>query len=360
MTAGTNTLPAILNALSDPVFVVGPCNEIGYLNQSAEQFFQTSMAATVGMMLEAFIPEDSPVLALIGKVRLSGNSVSQYDVLIDNPRIGEHVVTIDAAPLMDRTGSVVVTLQQRSIAGRIDQSLTHRGAARSVSAMALMLAHEIKNPLSGVRGAAQLLEQTSDVKDRELTRLIIEETDRICALVDRLEMFTDNPRIERKAVNIHEVLNHVVRLAQNGFGSNVRFFEAYDPSLPPAFGDRDQLIQIFLNLVKNAVEAAPDNDGEVIVSTAYQQGVSISTPSGDGHMKVPLAVCIQDNGPGVPEDLRRHLFDPFISTKPGSSGLGLALVAKFVGDHGGVIDLETHNCRTEFRVMLPMMDGERE
>ena len=134
------------------MFVVGPCNEIGYLNQSAEQFFQTSMAATVGMMLEAFIPEDSPVLALIGKVRLSGNSVSQYDVLIDTPRIGEHVVTIDAAPLMDRTGSVVVTLQQRSIAGRIDQSLTHRGAARSVSAMALMLAHEIKNPLSGVRG----------------------------------------------------------------------------------------------------------------------------------------------------------------------------------------------------------------
>lgn len=354
--ADTDTPPGILNALADPVFVVGADNEIVYLNLSAEQFFQASMTAMAGTGLDEVIPADSPVLALIGKVRASGNSMSQYDVPIRTPRIGAHMVTVDAAPLTDRQGNVVVTLQPRSIAGRIDRSLTHRGAARSVSAMALMLAHEIKNPLSGVRGAAQLLEQTSEVKDRELTCLIIEETDRICALVDRMEMFTDNPRIERKAVNIHEVLNHVVRLAQNGFGSNVRFVEAYDPSLPSAFGDRDQLIQIFLNLVKNAVEAAPDTDGEVVVSTAFQQGVSIATPSGDGHVKVPLVVRIQDNGPGVPEDLRSHLFDPFITTKPGGSGLGLALVAKFVGDHGGVIDLDSQNRRTVFRVMLPMMD----
>ena len=353
----TEAPPAILNALADPVFVVDADDTIAYLNLAAEQFFQASMASLVGTALDAFIPQDSPVLALIGKVRATGNSMSQYDVPVKTPRIGDQIVTIDAAPLTDSPGSVVVTLQQRSIAGRIDRSLTHRGAARSVSAMALMLAHEIKNPLSGVRGAAQLLEQTSDLKDRELTRLIIEETDRICALVDRMEMFTDNPRIERKAVNIHEVLNHVVRLAKNGFGAGVRFVEAYDPSLPPAFGDRDQLIQIFLNLVKNAVEAAPDAEGEVVITTAYQQGVSIATPNGDGHVKVPLVVRIQDNGPGVPEDLRSHLFDPFISTKPGGSGLGLALVAKFVGDHGGVIDLETQRRRTVFRVMLPMMDG---
>ena len=360
MFSGTDTPPAILNALANSVFVVGAHNEIVYLNQSAEQFFQASMGAIIGKALDAFIPEDSPVIALIGKVRISGNSVSQYDVPIKTPRIGEHVVTVDVAPLSDQAGSLVVTLQQRSIAGRIDRSLTHRGAARSVSAMALMLAHEIKNPLSGVRGAAQLLEQASDVKDRELTRLIIEETDRICALVDRMEMFTDNPRLERKAVNIHEVLNHVVRLAQNGFGRAVRFVEAYDPSLPPAFGARDQLVQIFLNLVKNAVEAAPNTDSEVVISTAYQQGVSIATPSGEGHVKVPLVVRVQDNGPGVPEDLRGNLFDPFISTKPGGSGLGLALVAKFVDDHGGVIDLDTENSRTVFRVMLPTLEGNHE
>ena len=352
--------PAILNALADPVFVVGANNEIVYLNLAAEQFFQTSMSAMMGLSLASVIPEDSPVLALIYKVRMTGNSVSQYDVQVQTPRIGDHTVTIDAATIPDKPDSVVITLQERSIAGRIDRSLTHHGAARSVSAMALMLAHEIKNPLSGVRGAAQLLEQTSDAKDRELTRLIIEETDRICALVDRMEMFTDNPRIQRRAVNIHEVLNHVVRLAQNGFGNGVRFVEAYDPSLPSAFGDRDQLIQIFLNLVKNAVEAAPEADGEVVISTAYQQGVSITTPSGEGHVRVPLVVRIQDNGSGVPEDLRSHLFDPFITTKPGGRGLGLALVAKFVGDHGGVIDLDSQKRRTVFRVMLPMMDSEND
>lgn len=350
--------PAILNALADPVFVVDAENKISYLNQAAEQFFQTSMTALVGTSLETAIPPDSPVLALIDKVRVTGNSMSQYDVQVSTPRIGEHIVTIDAAPMADRVDWVVVTLQLRSMAGRIDRSLTHRGAARSVSAMALMLAHEIKNPLSGVRGAAQLLERTSDPKDKELTRLIIEETDRICALVDKMEMFTDNPRIERRAVNIHEVLHHVVRLAQNGFGAGVRFVEAYDPSLPPAYGDRDQLVQIFLNLVKNAVEAAPEADGEVVVSTAYQQGVSIATPNGEGRVKVPLVVRIQDNGSGVPEDIRAHLFDPFITTKPGGSGLGLALVAKFVGDHGGVIDLESKHRRTVFRVMLPMMESD--
>lgn len=219
--------PAILNALADPVFVVGATNEIIYLNLAAEQFFQTSMSALTGISLASVIPADSPVLALIDKVRTTGNSVSQYDVQVKTPRIGDHTVTIDAATMPDKPDSVVITLQERSIAGRIDRSLTHRGAARSVSAMALMLAHEIKNPLSGVRGAAQLLEQTSDAKDRELTRLIIEETDRICALVDRMEMFTDNPRIERRAVNIHEVLNHVVRLAQNGFGAGVQIGRAH-------------------------------------------------------------------------------------------------------------------------------------
>ncbi len=350
--------PSILNALADPVMVIGKGNKISYLNLAAEQFFQASISTLIGQSLDTIIPKDSPVLALIEKVRNTGNNMSQYDVQIRTPRIGAHILTVDGAAMVDRPGDVVVTLQQRSIAGRIDRSLTHRGAARSVSAMALMLAHEIKNPLSGVRGAAQLLEQNSDVRDRELTRLIIEETDRICALVDRMEMFTDNPRIERKAVNIHEILNHVVRLAKNGFGSAVRFTEAYDPSLPAAYGDRDQLVQTFLNLVKNAVEATPDAEGEVVISTAYQQGVSLATPSGDGHVKVPLVVCIQDNGEGVPEDLRAHLFDPFITTKPGGSGLGLALVAKFVGDHGGVIDLDRQHQKTVFRVMLPMMDGE--
>ncbi len=349
------TSTSILNSLADPVVVVDGSDNVVYLNQSAEDFLQTTMSQVRSVNLQDIIPHDSPILALVHKVRANGNSMSQYDLGLATPRIGEHVVNVDGASLGDHPGHVVLTLERRSIAGRIDRSLTHRGAARSVSAMALMLAHEIKNPLSGVRGAAQLLEQSGDSVDQELTRLIIEETDRICALVDRMEIFTDNPRIERKAVNIHIVLNHVVKLARSGFGSKIRIIEDYDPSLPPAYGDHDQLVQVFLNLVKNAVEAVPESGGEVVVSTAFQQGMRMMAPSGQGQVHLPLVVSIRDNGDGVPEDLRRHLFDPFITTKPGGTGLGLALVAKFVGDHGGIIDLESRHRRTVFRVMLPMM-----
>ena len=346
---------AILNALAAPVMVVDGRDDIVFVNLAAESFLQASAAALIGVNLQNIIPHDSPVLALVHKVRATGNSMSQYDVRLITPRIGDHAVAIDGAALSDRPGHVVLTLQARSIAGRIGRSLGYRGAGRSVSAMAMMLAHEIKNPLSGVRGAAQLLELNADTKDRELTRLIVEETDRICALVDRMEIFVDSPRIERGAVNIHAVLHHVSRLAKAGFGNQTRIAETYDPSLPPAYGNHDQLVQVFLNLVKNAVEAAPEADGKVVISTAFQQGIRLSAPSSDGQVHLPLMVSVRDNGDGVPEELRRHLFDPFVTTKPGGTGLGLALVAKLVGDHGGIIDLECGNEWTEFRVMLPMM-----
>ncbi len=344
---------AILNALAAPVVVVDDRDDIVFLNLAAEGFLHGSAAALVGVNLQNIIPHDSPILALVHKVRATGNSMSQYDVHLTTPRIGDHMVTVDGAVLGDR--NVVLTLQTRSIAGRIGRSLGYRGAARSVSAMAMMLAHEIKNPLSGVRGAAQLLEQNADIEDRELTRLIIEETDRICALVDRMEIFADSPRIERGAVNIHAVLHHVARLAETGFGSETRIIESYDPSLPPVYGNHDQLVQVFLNLVKNAVEAVPKSGGEVTILTAFQQGIRISAPSSEGQIHLPLMVTIRDNGEGVPEELRRNLFDPFVTTKHGGTGLGLALVAKLVGDHGGVIDVDNAARRTEFRVMLPMM-----
>jgi len=346
---------AILNALAAPVVVIDGQDDVVFVNLAAESFLRASAAALVGVNLQNIIPQDSPVLALVHKVRATGNSMSQYDVRLTTPRIGDHAVTIDGAALGDRPGHVVLTLQARSVAGRISRSMSYRGAGRSVSAMAMMLAHEIKNPLSGVRGAAQLLELNVDAKDRELTRLIVEETDRICALVDRMEIFVDSPRIERGAVNIHAVLHHVSRLAKAGFGSKTRIIEAYDPSLPPAYGNHDQLVQVFLNLVKNAVEAAPDPDGEVVISTAFQQGIRLSAPSSDGQIHLPLVVSVRDNGDGVPEELRRQIFDPFVTTKPGGTGLGLALVAKLVGDHGGIVDLECGKQWTEFRLMLPMM-----
>ncbi|MEN8195415.1 MAG: ATP-binding protein [Pseudomonadota bacterium] len=343
---------AVLNALPDPVLVIGPDDRIFYANNAAEQLFRHSRSYMRERVLSDLIPHDSPVLLLVDRVRREESSMSQHGVRLETPRIGEHLVRVDGAPM---AGPVVLTIKEQSVAGKIDRSLTHRDSARSISAMAALLAHEIKNPLSGVRGAAQLLEQSVSGDDTQLTRLIVEETDRVVSLIDRMEAFTGDTEFDdRGPVNIHEVLERVLNLAKAGFASHVHFIETYDPSLPPVHGNKDRLIQVFLNLVKNAAEAVPEEGGEITVATAYQHGVRLQAPGGDIPRQLPLVVTIQDNGPGIPDDLRRHIFDPFVTTKQGGTGLGLPLVAKLIGDHGGVIDLDSRPRRTVFRVMLPI------
>jgi len=345
---------ALLNALPDPLLEVARDTGIGFANLAAEQFFATSAASLCRGSLHDVLPADSPLFALIGQVFAGGNGVSEYGVTLETPRIGSHLVDLHVAPIAEMPNSVLVTLRARARAQAIDRLLLHRGAARSVTAMAALLAHEVKNPLSGIRGAAQLLDHSVTGEDRGLTRLIREETDRICALVDRLEVFDDAFPARREPVNIHQVLTHVRRIAENGFARRAKIVERYDPSLPPVHGNRDQLIQVFLNLIKNAAEAAPDTNAEIVLSTAYRHGVRMAQPGGAGRVQLPIAVTVQDNGEGIAEELRAHLFDPFVTTKTGGSGLGLALVAKIVGDHGGVVEYDSDPRRTAFRVMLPI------
>jgi two-component system, NtrC family, nitrogen regulation sensor histidine kinase GlnL len=351
---------AVLNALPHPVIVVAADGKVIEANAAAEAFFEASLALLRRHQLHELVPFGSPLLALVDQVRATGAAVNEYKVDLGTPRNpGDRAVDLHVAPLPEQPKYVVVMLQERSIADKMDRQLTHRGAARSVIALSAMLAHEIKNPLSGIRGAAQLLEQSVGDDDRVLTRLICDEADRIVKLVDRMEVFTDERPVEREPINIHVVLEHVKRLAQTGVARQIRFVEEYDPSLPPVLANRDQLVQVFFNLIKNAAESIGDNaGGEISLSTAFRPGVRLSIPGAKTRISLPLEFCVRDNGPGVPDELMPHLFDPFVTTKPTGSGLGLALVAKIVGDHGGIIECESQPRRTVFRVLMPMYSAE--
>jgi two-component system, NtrC family, nitrogen regulation sensor histidine kinase GlnL len=353
--AGQPEAAAVLAALPDPVIVIDRSGRIRSVNPAAEQFLGSSAAALHASLLHDLVAPHSPLLSLVGSVWRVGHTISEYDVLLEGARFGSRLVTIQAALTGDSTEMLVLILHERSMVDKFDRQLTHRNAARSITAMAAMLAHEVKNPLSGIRGAAQLLEQDADPAARQLTQLICDETDRIVALVDRMEAFSDHRPIECEAINIHEVLERVRKAAQSGFARHARLVEEYDPSLPLVYGNRDLLVQVFLNIVKNAAEAAPNADGEIILTTAYRHGLRLSGPGGAGRRHLPLMVSVADNGSGIPEDLRPHLFDPFVTTKHNGSGLGLALVAKVIGDHGGVIEFDSQPRRTVFRVFLPVV-----
>ena len=363
VTAPPTLADAQLNALPHPVIMITRDGKIADANVAAEQFFEASIPMLRRHSLRDLVPFGSPLLPLIEQVRARGAAVNEYKVDLSTPRNpGERLVDLYAAPLPEFPDNVILMLQERTIAEKMDRQLIHRGAARSVTALAAMLAHEIKNPLSGIRGAAQLLEQSANDDDRSLTKLICEETDRIVKLVDRMEVFSDERPVEREPVNIHVVLDHVRRLAQSGFAHHIKFIEDYDPSLPQVFANRDQLVQVFLNLVKNAAESIGENapDGEIQLSTKFRPGVRLSVPGANARVSLPLEFRVRDNGPGVPDDLMPHLFDPFVTTKPTGSGLGLALVSKIVGDHGGIIECESQQRRTTFRVLMPVYDGEDE
>lgn len=349
----------LVAALPYAILVLAEEDRIVYANPAAEIFLSSSQAVLKRQRLQDVVAFGCPLLALVAQVRRTEATVNEYGIEVVMPRVdGSKLADVYSGPLPDQPGLLLLMLQQRSMAQMIERQLTHRAAARSVSGMAAVLAHEIKNPLSGIRGAAQLLEPGLSDEDRTLTQLICTETDRIRNLVDRMEVFGDERPLAKEPVNIHAVLDHVRRVAAAGFAQDLRIVADYDPSLPAVPANRDKLVQAFLNLVKNAAEAVRGGTepGRIVLKTAFRPGVRLSVPGSGARVALPLMIEVEDNGPGIPEHLKPHLFDPFVTTKRNGAGLGLALVGKIIGDHGGVIECETERRRTIFRVLLPLQD----
>ena len=343
----------LLEAISSAVFAIDPELRFRFANGAAEQLFRASWNVLARRSLEELVAPHATLLALIRQVQAEGTSFSDYGVELALARGDQVHVDSHLSPIPDLPRHVLVVLHPCSAARRFDLGMSGRRATRSVAGLAVTLAHEVKNPLSGIRGAAQLLETAVPEEDRPLTRLICDETDRICALVDRMEAFGDSGRMESEPVNIHQVLEHVRRIASAGFARSMRFVELYDPSLPEVEGDRDQLIQVFLNLVKNAAEAAPPEGAQITLVTQFQHGLRVMVGNSRERLELPITVEVRDNGPGVPPDMVEHLFEPFVTSKRNGSGLGLPLVAKIVADHRGAVNYLAGDPGAIFRVRLP-------
>ena len=331
------------------VMVIDPEGRISFANAECEALLNLSERAMRGLPLESVIaPPGEPS-------RRDNQGFSAFDADIEIVRGGRVMVDYVEARVPDHAGWRSITLHHGATSRRMGQSVDRASASRSAIGAAAMLAHEIKNPLSGIRGAAQLLAGTGDEND-ELTTLITTEVDRIAALIDRMQDFTDTRPLRLQPENIYPLLDHARRVALAGFARHVTIEERFDPSLPPVMTDRDAILQVVLNLIKNATEAMREQaDARIVLATAYRHGMAVSPAPGLPRQPLPIEICVIDNGPGAPEDIADHLFDPFVSGKPEGQGLGLSMVDKLVRDMGGIVQYAREGSppHSVFRILLP-------
>ncbi|MBL4805813.1 MAG: PAS domain-containing sensor histidine kinase [Rhodobacteraceae bacterium] len=348
----TRNFELIWASLPSPAFVISADGMIVEANVAAEVFTESSLRHMQKRPLDAFTGAGSALIDVVRQAQLGMNSVILHDVEIGWGKQSRGVANVQATRLLNDADEVLLVLHPRGIADKMDRSLSHRNAARSVTGMAAMLAHEIRNPLAGISGAAQLLAMNLPPEDKEMTELILDETKRIGELVNRVEMFGDLRPLSPSGVNIHDILSRGKRAAQAGFASHMQFKEIYDPSIPLVSGDPDQLMQVVQNLLKNAAEASP-NGGTITLKTAFSPGVKLSMP-GKRSESLPIVMTIADNGPGIPDSLKNDIFDPFVSSKANGSGLGLSLVSKIIVDHGGIVECKSSENGASFQIMLPV------
>ncbi|BBU56826.1 MULTISPECIES: two-component system sensor histidine kinase NtrB [Mameliella] len=349
----SETDPNIWSSLPVPAILIDEDDRIADLNPAAEGFMNNSSKWLTGQPIWDRLAVDAPLEESFLRAREHGTPLFVNDVDVGTGARPPLVCNLQIAPLSGRPGWMVMLISPRELAGRMTQSHSVKSAAKSAIGMAEMLAHEIKNPLAGIAGAAQLLSMSIGQDDLEFTDLIVAETRRIVKLLEQVEQFGNLSAPELREVNIHDVLDRARRSSLLGFGAHMKIIEDYDPSLPMALGDPDQLLQVVLNLIKNASEAAdPKEGGTIRLHTFYEHSFRLRRADGSGQT-LPLQVEIIDDGPGLPPDIKGDIFDPFVSGKENGTGLGLALVSKIISDHDGWISVDSVPGKTVFRISLP-------
>ena len=345
------------SSLPVPAIVIDDAEHINDINPAGEGFFNLSAKALMGQPIWERLAVDAPLEESLARARAHGAPLFVNDVDVGTGNRAPLVCNLQLAPLAGHPGWMILLISPRELAGRMTQSDSVKSAAKSAIGMAEMLAHEIKNPLAGITGAAQLLSMNLPAQDRELTDLIVAETRRVVKLLDQVEQFGNLSAPERGPVNLHDVLDRARRSALLGFGAHMRIHEQYDPSLPLARGDADQLLQVLSNLIRNAAEAADAKAGGTItLRSYYEHSFRLRRSNGTGQA-LPLQIEICDDGPGLPPQIRADIFDPFVSGRENGTGLGLALVSKIISDHDGWIGVESVPGRTVFRISLPRYHG---
>ncbi|WP_292293770.1 ATP-binding protein [Marivita sp.] len=344
---------SIWSSLPVPAIVIDGDERILDMNPAAEGFMNNSAKWLRGQPVWDRLTVDAPMEKSLARARQNGTPLFVNDVDIGPGSRPPLVCNLQIAPVQGHEGCMILLISPRELAGRVNQSQTVKSAAKSAIGMAEMLAHEIKNPLAGITGAAQLLSMNLNSGDLELTDLIVAETRRIVKLLEQVEQFGNLSVPERKPVNLHDLLDRARRSALLGFGAHMRIIEDYDPSLPMALADGDQLLQVFMNLIKNASEAAdPKQGGTIRLHTYYEHSYSLRRADGSGQ-SLPLQVEVIDDGPGLPPEIRGDVFDPFVSGRENGTGLGLALVSKIISDHDGWVAVDSVPGKTRFRISLP-------
>ncbi|MDF1854176.1 ATP-binding protein [Pseudooceanicola sp.] len=340
-------------SLPVPALLLDPEDRIVEINPAAEGFLNTSSRSIHGQQLWNRVMINSPLEDAFNRARETASPLFVNDVDVGTGDRAPLHCNLQIAPVQDRPGYMLFLISPRELAGRMTQDHSVKSAAKSAIGMAEMLAHEIKNPLAGITGAAQLLSMGLSGEDRELTDLIVEETRRIVKLLEQVEQFGNLTLPTLRPVNVHDVLDRARRSALLGFGAQMKIEEEYDPSLPPAMGDADQLLQVILNLLKNAAQAAGNAGGTIRLHTYFEHSFRLRRSDGGGR-SLPLQIEVIDDGPGLPSDIADQIFDPFVSGRENGTGLGLALVSKIISDHEGWISVTSGPGRTVFRISLPM------